>query len=176
MQHPEDEQIVTLLRDASTLEKGFRMMMAKYQEKVYWHIRRIVEDHDDTDDALQNTFIKAYRGFANFEGRSGLYTWLYRIATNEALSLMKSKKSKGTMTLEDYHQGNAEHDFDEEKALKKLARALEDLPEKQRLVFNLRYYDEMSYQEMSEVLDTSVGALKASYHHAVKKIEAYLLA
>lgn len=179
MQQADDDKIVEMLRNGATLEQGFRLLMHKYQEKVYWHIRRIVESHEDTDDVLQNTFIKAYRGFANFEGRSSLYTWLYRIATNEALTLQKNKKAKATATLEEFHVGStnqSDHDFDENKAVQKLEKALGELPEKQRIVFNMRYYDEMSYQEMSDILDTSVGALKASYHHAVKKIEAYLLA
>ncbi|MBK7220178.1 MAG: RNA polymerase sigma factor [Saprospiraceae bacterium] len=179
MVHAEDDKIVELLRNGATLEQGFRLLMHKYQEKVYWHIRRIVESHEDTDDVLQNTFIKAYRGFDNFEGRSSLFTWLYRIATNEALTHLKNKKSKSTLVLEEFHTGNSsalDHDFDEDKALQKLAIALEGLPEKQRIVFNMRYYDELSYQDMSQILDTSVGALKASYHHAVKKIEAVLLA
>lgn len=179
MVHAEDDKIVELLRNGSTLEQGFRLLMHKYQEKVYWHIRRIVESHEDTDDVLQNTFIKAYRGFDNFEGRSSLFTWLYRIATNEALTHLKNKKSRSTLVLEEFntgHESAPDHDFDEEKALQKLAVALEGLPEKQRIVFNMRYYDDMSYQDMSEILDTSVGALKASYHHAVKKIEAVLLA
>ena len=179
MQQADDDTIVEMLRNAATLEQGFRLLMHKYQEKVYWHIRRIVENHEDTDDVLQNTFVKAYRGFANFEGRSSLYTWLYRIATNEALTQKKNQRQKATQSLEEFQVGStdqADHDFDEEKAVQKLKHALEELPEKQRIVFNMRYYDEMSYQEMSDILDTSVGALKASYHHAVKKIEAYLLA
>lgn len=179
MLQAEDDKIVELLRNNSTLEQGFRLLMNKYQEKVYWHIRRIVESHEDTDDVLQNTFIKAYRGFENFEGRSSLYTWLYRIATNEALTHQKNKKNKSTRQLDEIplaREQSADGEFDEAKAVQKLKKAMEELPEKQRIVFNMRYYDELSYQEMSDILDTSVGALKASYHHAVKKIEAYLLA
>ncbi|MBK8701560.1 MAG: RNA polymerase sigma factor [Saprospiraceae bacterium] len=179
MPYPEDEEILNLLRNEVTLERGFRLLMQTYQEKMYWHIRRIVGSHDDADDVIQNTFIKAFKGFKGFEERSSLYTWLYRIATNEALSYQKSRKAKAIVSIDDhdhYLEEKSGEDFDTEKAVEKLNKALTELPEKQRIVFNLRYYDEMSYQDMSEILETSVGALKASYHHAVKKIEARLLA
>ena len=174
-----DEEILTWIKQASTLEKGYRALMSKYQEKLYYVIKRILENHDDTDDVLQNTFIKAFKALNNFEERSSLYTWLYRIATNEAITFLKSRKAKKTDAL-DHHSYMLEEktgeDFDENLAVKKLELALAELPERQREVFNMRYYDELSYEQISDLLKTSVGALKASYHHAVKKIEAQLLA
>jgi len=153
--------------------------MSKYKERLYWHVRRLLMSHEDADDVLQNTFIKAFRAIDNFEERSSLYTWLYRIATNEAITFIKSKKAKHTDTLDNYTyklEVTSADDFDPNIALKKLETALAGLPERQREVFNMRYYDELSYDQISELLQTSVGALKASYHHAVKKIEAQLLA
>lgn len=179
MIHSSDEEILTLIKNPVTMEQGFRSLMKKYQEKLYYVVRRIAENHDDTDDVLQNTFIKAYRAIGNFEERSSLYTWLYRIATNEAITFIKSKRIKQTESLENHTyklEEKSGDDFDSEVALKKLALALEGLPDRQRQVFNMRYYDELSYDQISELLETSVGALKASYHHAVKKIEAYILA
>lgn len=173
----EDTEILSMIKNPQMQEKGFRIFMQKYQERIYWLIRRIVLTHEDTDDVIQNTFIKAFRNINSFEERSSLYTWLYKIATNEALSYRRSKHSRLTFSAEDVAHKLEEksvNDFDGDLATAKLERALSELPEKQRMVFNLRYYDEMSYQEMSEMLDTSVGALKASYHHAVKKIETAL--
>jgi len=174
-----DEQIVVLLRKTATYELGFRTLMEKYQERLYYHIRRMVTEHDDTDDVLQNTFVKVHKGIDRFREQSGLYTWLYRIATNEALSFLQTRKRKRTESLDDdeiqLHEklvGNVF--FDGDAAQARLHAALKMLPEKQLAVFNLRYYDEMSYQEMSKITGTSVGALKASYHHAAKKIEAHL--
>lgn len=172
-----DEQILELLGADHTYERGFRMLMTLYKERLYWHIRRIVLVHDDADDVLQNTFIKVYKGIAQFEGNSKLYTWLYRIATNEAISHLKSKARQTTSSLDDHanmlsNQLKADVWFDGDAAQIKLQEAIAQLPDKQKIVFNLRYYDEMPYEEMSGMLDTSVGALKASYHHAVKKIEA----
>ena len=161
------------------MEQGFKLLMQKYQERLYWHVRRMVYEHDDANDVIQNTFIKVYRSIHKFEGKSKLYTWLYRIATNESITFLNKKNRKSTASLdnEDYNLENqlkADDYFDGDEIQQKLNAALSTLPEKQRAVFNLRYYDEMTYAEMSEVLGTSVGALKASYHHAVKKIESYL--
>ena len=179
MVHASDEDILAMIKTPASLEQGFRILMKKYQEKLYYVVRRIVESHDDTDDVLQNTFIKVFRAIGNFEERSSLYTWLYRIATNEAITYLKSRKNKQTDALE-LHSYKLEErsgdDFDAGMAIKKLEVALSGLPERQREVFNMRYYDELSYDQISELLQTSVGALKASYHHAVKKIEAHLLA
>jgi len=175
-----DEKILDLMTDRKTQERGFRLLMEQYQEKLYWHVRRLVVDHDDANDVLQNCLIKAYRSIGSFRRKSALYTWLYRIATNEAITFLKKKKRKATASLDgeesEYlvNQLQADHFFDGDTTQLLLQRALHSLPEKQRAVFNLRYYEEMPYQQISEVLGASVGALKASYHHAVKKIELYL--
>ncbi len=169
--------MLTLLLDNSTKEKGFKLLMDQYQERLYWHVRRLVIDYDDANDVVQNTFIKVFRNIQAFEGKSKLYTWLYRIATNEAITFLSTKQRKHSTSLDEHtvvaNTLRADTYFDGDAVQMKLKIAIEQLPEKQKLVFNLRYYDEMPYEEMSQVLDTSVGALKASYHHAVKKIEAY---
>lgn len=174
-----DEALLSLLQQPQGLEKGFRLLMNKYQERLYWHIRRLVVEHEDANDVVQNCFIKAYRGISKFEGKSKLYTWLYRIATNEAITFLKKKNRKATASIDDEelslaNQLEADVYFDGDQAQIRLQQALQTLPEKQRAVFNLRYFEEMSYKEMASVLETSVGALKASYHHAVKKVEHYL--
>lgn len=154
--------------------------MERYSKKLYWHIRRLVILHEDADDALQNTFINAWRNIGEFRNESAIYTWLYKIATNEALSLINKRKRNNTVPLEDmesYFQSSAEGStwFDGDAAEIKLQNAILSLPDKQRIVFNLKYFDEMTYEDMSKVLNTSEGALKASYHHAVKKIEKKLM-
>jgi RNA polymerase sigma-70 factor (ECF subfamily) len=174
-----DEFILTLLADTTTYERGFRLLTTRYQEALYRHIRRLVIDHDDADDVLQNTFIKVFKSIDRFEGKSKLFTWLYRIATNEAITFLTNKNKKETDTLDDpnnnylANQLRADAFFDGDEVQIRLQQALATLPDKQRVVFNLRYYDEMPYEEMAAVLDTSEGALKASYHHAVKKIETF---
>jgi len=157
-------------------EMGFRLLVETYSQKLYWHIRRLVILHEDADDALQNTFINVWKSIGNFRSESSLYTWLYTIATNEALSLINKRKRNSSISIDDLgsyfessHEGSTWFDGDE--AQLKLQNAILKLPEKQRIVFNLKYYDEMTYDEMSKVLKTSEGALKASYHHAVIKIE-----
>jgi len=175
-----DTELLIQFRDPDTKEKGFTSIIKKYQEKLYWHIRRMVVDHDDANDVLQNVFIRVWNGLGNFREDSQLYTWLYRIATNECLSFLEQQKKKSTLSLDTMENGLsnkviADKDFDASKIEWKLQLAIQQLPEKQRLVFSLRYYDEMPYEEMSRVLDTSEGALKASYHHAVKKVEDYIL-
>ncbi len=172
-----DEQILELLRSNHTFERGFRILMAQYRERLYWHIRRIVLVHEDADDVLQNTFIKIYRGILQFEGKSKLFTWLYRIATNEAITHLHGKTRHASDSLDDAASiaaGKLQADewFDGDAIQVRLQKAIAQLPDKQRLVFNLRYYDEMPYEEMAAMLDTSVGALKASFHHASKKIES----
>lgn len=174
------------ISDQDILEKfredrdyGLRLLFEKYREKIYFHIRRIVILHHDADDALQNTFIKVWQNLDKFRKESSLYTWLYRIATNEALAVIKKRKRETGLRLEDlseFFSVSEEGDkwFDGDEAEKKLRNAILRLPEKQKLVFNLKYYEDMPYEDMSKVLKTSVGALKASYHHAVKKIEEYL--
>lgn len=172
-----DDQIVELLRSEQHFERGFRALAAQYKERLYWHIRRLVMNHEDADDVLQNTFIKIYKGIALFEGKSRLYTWLYRIATNEAISFIQSRARRNAASLDDGESSvamrlQADSWFDGDAVQMKLQQAIAQLPEKQRVVFNLRYYEEMPYEEMATILDTSVGALKASFHHAAKKIEA----
>ena len=161
------------------IERGLRLMMDTYQEKLYWSIRKMVFNHDDANDVLQNCFIKAYRNIKGFEGKSKLYTWLYRISMNESITFLNKKKRQATSSLDEEESAVAaslksDEYFDGNKAQQKLMQAIEALPEKQMMVFKLRYYEEMPYEEMSELLDTSVGALKASFHHAVKKIEEQL--
>ena len=174
-----DDDILLLLNEQGTYERGFRQLMQKYQEPLYRHIRRIVIDHDDAHDVIQNTFVKVFRNVERFEGKSKLFTWLYRIATNEAISFLNAKNRKNTETIDDANnthvanQLRADAFFDGDEIQIRLEQAVTTLPEKQRIVFNLRYYDEMPYEEMSGVLGTSVGALKASYHHAVKKVELF---
>ncbi len=171
-----DEQIFQLMDDPFRKEAGFKLLMNTYQKNLYWHIRGIVNTHEDTDDVLQNTLIKVFRYFESFKRDSNLYTWMYRIATNESLTYLKKAQSKKTVDIEqsfDLADNNGvEINGDEIKS--KLDQILTKLPEKQRLVFNMRYFQEMPYKQMSVVLATSEGALKASYHFAVKKIEAEL--
>jgi RNA polymerase sigma-70 factor (ECF subfamily) len=172
-----DEQILVLLQQPDSREQGFRLLMSVYQERLYWHIRKMVGTHSDTDDVLQNCLIKVFRNIHRFEGKSQLYTWLYRIATNEALTFLKKAQRRATDSIDGQaavFELQAEASVDGDKLLQKLDAAIEALPEKQKLVFRLRYYEEMSYKDMSVRLKTSQGALKASYHHAVRKVEAAL--
>jgi len=174
-----DTELLIQFRDPVTKEKAYTAIIKKYQEKLYWHIRRMVVDHDDANDVLQNVFIRVWKGLENFREDSQLYTWLYRIATNESLTFIEQQKKRNAVSLNDDEAGlsnkvKADQHFDFQKLEWKLQLAIQQLPEKQRVVFNLRYYDEMPYEEMSKVLETSEGALKASYHHAVKKIEDYI--
>jgi RNA polymerase sigma-70 factor (ECF subfamily) len=176
----QDTELLLQFRDPDTKEKAFTAIIKKYQEKLYWHIRRMVVEHEDANDVLQNVFIRVWNGLENFREDSQLYTWLYRIATNECLSYLEQQKRKSSLSLDEMESGLsnkviADKYFDPNKLEWKLQLAIQQLPEKQRIVFTLRYYDEMPYEEMSRVLDTSEGALKASYHHAVKKIEDYIL-
>jgi RNA polymerase sigma factor (sigma-70 family) len=174
----QEHNISELLK--TDLNKGFRLVVEKYSSKLYWHIRRLVILHEDADDALQNTFINAWKSIGDFRSESALYTWLYTIATNEALTLINKRKRNASVSiegLEGYFANSMEGStwFDGDEAQLKLQNAILQLPEKQRIVFNLKYFDEMTYQEMSKILKTSEGALKASYHHAVKKIENIIL-
>ena len=175
-----DIELLQLFRDPATKEKGFTAIIKKYQEKLYWHIRRMVITHEDSNDVLQNVFIRVWNGLENFREDAQLYTWLYRIATNECLTYLEQQKKRSAVSLGDVESGLsnrilADKHFDANKLEWKLQLAIQHLPDKQRIVFNLRYYDEMPYEEMSRVLETSQGALKASYHHAVKKIEEFIL-
>lgn len=169
-----DERLLELLASEFTFEQGFGLLVAAYKQRLYWHIRRIVLTHEDADDALQNTFVKVYKGIVHFEGKSKLFTWMYRIATNEALSLVQQRNKYPTGSLDGNDAAallRADPWFEGDETQLMLQNAIAGLPEKQRLVFHLRYYDEMPYEDMSVLLGTSVGALKASFHHAVKKIE-----
>ena len=173
-----DGEIIRQFKDPEQKEAAFRLLVEKYQERLYWHIRKIVLDHEDTDDVLQESFLKTWKKLSGFRAESGLYTWLYRVATNEALTFLKQKKRRTLPAIEDMEAHlaeNLESDafFHGDEIQKKLQEAILKLPEKQRVVFNMKYFDEMKYDDMSEILDTSVGALKASYHHAVKKIESF---
>ncbi len=177
--HISDQEIMSRLKSLNERDRAFQSLVVKYQERLYWHIRKIVLNHDDSDDVLQNTFLKVWKNIDNFREESSLFTWLYRIATNEALTYLNQTKRKTATSMNEvseYLQQNLEADeyFDGDDIQMKLQKAILTLPEKQRLVFNMRYFDEMPYQEMSDILDTSVGALKASYHHAAKKVEDYL--
>ncbi len=178
--HQDDYELLTLYKQPDQKEKAFTAIIKKYQEKLYWHIRRMVIDHEDANDVLQNMFIKVWNGLANFREDSQLYTWMYRIATNECLTFLDLQKRRSSVSLGDVESGlsnkiKADQGFDANKLEWKLQLAIQKLPERQRLVFNLRYYDEMPYEEMSKILDTSEGSLKASYHHAAKKIEDYII-
>ena len=180
-QQQDDKELLQQFKDPATKEKAFTAIIKKYQEKLYWHIRRMVVDHEDANDVLQNMFIKVWKSLDNFREDSQLYTWLYRIAINESLTFIEQAKKRSTVSIsgdEENYLANklqADKNFDGKKSEWKLQLAIQQLPEKQRAVFNLRYFNEMPYEEMSKVLETSEGALKASYHHAVKKIEDYIL-
>ncbi|MEO5912357.1 MAG: sigma-70 family RNA polymerase sigma factor [Pelobium sp.] len=175
----EDSLILQKFEDEKTRHEAFSMLLEKYQQKVYWHVRRIVLNHDDTDDIVQEVFIKVWKNLINFRQDSQLYTWLYRIATNESITFLNKKKTKNNISIDDLSEQlsenlSEENYFSGDAIQKKLQEAILTLPEKQKLVFNMKYFDDMKFQEISDVLGTSVGALKASYHLAVKKIEKHL--
>jgi len=175
----EEDLLIKQLKNAQTQDKAFRELMSQYKERLYWHIRKIVISHDDTDDVLQNTFVKIYRNINKFNAESKLYSWMYRIATNESITFINKRAKRNTVDVDEMQLqlvNNLEADvyFDGTAIQLKLQKAIATLPQKQQLVFNMKYFDDMKYQEISEVLETSVGALKASYHHAVKKIETLL--
>ena len=170
---------VKALKQSDSKHEAFTRLVQEYKERLYWHIRKIVLDHDDANDVVQNTFIKVHLNIENFNENSTLFTWMYRIATNEALNFIKSKAKKIGLKNEEWIEAiadNLEADpfFDGDEAALILQKEISKLPEKQRIVFNMRYFDGMNYDSISEILDTSVGALKASYHHAVKKIKTKL--
>lgn len=172
-----EETLIQQLKQKDS--KAFEVLINLYKERLYWHIRRIVLDHDDADDVLQNTFIKIFRSIDGFKGDSKLYSWIYRIGTNEALTFIKVKSKKLGLAMGEAQErmvNNLEADvyFEGDEIQLKLQQALATLPEKQKLVFNMKYFEELKYTEISEILDTSVGSLKASYHLAVKKIESYI--
>ncbi len=179
-QQVEDAEILSKFQDEKTRNEAFNLLLNKYQQKIYWHVRRMVIDHDDADDLVQDIFIKVWKNLPGFRSDAQLYTWMYRIATNECITFLNKKKQKNNVPLDevDYELADtlsASDQFTGDQIQRKLQQALLTLPEKQKLVFNMKYYDDMKYEEISEVLGTSVGALKASFHLAVKKIESYLL-
>lgn len=177
-----DQEILERFRQEATKEEAFSLLMRKYQERLYWHIRKMVTFHEDADDALQNTFIKVWHALSGFRQQSQLYTWLYRIATNEALALIRQRKKKATArSLDDEEHPihirlAADPYFSGQEADRLLQEAIDTLPEKQRAVFTMRYYDAMKYEEIAAILETTTGGLKANYHHAAKKITDYLKA
>ena len=176
-----DKELLSLFSKSGQRDQAFRLIVLKYQERLYWHIRKILINHDDTDDVLQNAFVKAWNSLEGFRQESALFTWLYRIATNEALTFLNQKRKRFLFPLDKVERHlsdalDADEYIDGDEIQMKLQKALLALPEKQRIVFNMKYFDEMKYEDMAIILETSVGALKASYHHAVKKIEKYMLA
>ena len=175
---PEDQIILDHIASDSLKNEGYKLLVGKYKEKLYWVIRRIVGNHDDADDVLQNTFIKVSRSIDKFQMQSSLFTWMYRIASNESINFINKRKKLSLDSNKEIDENGQVGDswFDESETVKILNRAVGELPEKQKLVFNLRYFQELPYKEIATMTETSEGALKASYHHAVKKIEEYIKA
>lgn len=176
----ERDTLVQRLQDPATCRQAFSEVIARYSEPLYWQIRRMVQSHDDANDLLQNTFMKAWTSIDNFRGDAKLSTWLYKIAINESLTFLEREKKRSSMSIDDedsylINAIEADKDIDGDQLRLELRKAIALLPEKQRIVFNMRYYDDMKYEQMSEILGTSVGALKASYHLAVKKLSNILL-
>ena len=175
-----EDEFLENFQKKETQQKAFTSLIKEYQERLYWHIRKIVIVHDDTDDVLQNTFVKIWKGLSKFRYDSKLYTWMYKIATNEAITFITDKRKKLSMlgeNIDNYLNNAIENSMyiDGDEIKKKLQKAILLLPEKQRIVFNMKYFDNMKYDDMAEILETSVGALKASYHHAKNKIEEIIL-
>ena len=174
-----EKEIICLLQDATRQREAFEAIVKEYSEQLYWQIRRLVLSHDDANDILQNTFIKAWSNIEYFRGDAKMSTWLYRIALNECLTYVNKQQANNTLSIDDadmevVNQLESDPYLDGDETQKVFLRAIHSLPEKQQMVFNLKYFKEMKYEEISEILGTSVGALKASYHHAVKKIETFL--
>ncbi len=174
----EDPQLIEQLRSPDTVREAFGEVIRLYSEPLYWQIRRMVQSHDDANDLLQNTFLKAWQSIENFRGEARLSTWLYKIAINEAITFLARERRRQGLSLDDQESAlaaaiEADEYIDGDRLAQQLRQAVATLPEKQRLVFNMKYYDELKYEEMSSILGTSVGALKASYHLAVKKIENF---
>ena len=173
-----DEHIIQLLSSPSTMNRGFSLFMDKYQEGLYWHVRRIVLSHENANDVMQNTMIKVYKNIGRFKGESKLFTWVYRIATNESISFLKKQKKHLSYSIEDQaivvNELRSDPYFNGDEAKEKLLSSIKTLPERQQLVFNMRYFEAMPYADISKILNVSQGALKASFHHAAKKIQAML--
>ncbi len=178
MQKEEEDVLISQLRSPDKCREAFGKVIAIYSEPLYWQIRKMVIGHDDANDILQNTFLKAWSNIENFRGEAKLSTWLYKIAINESITFLNKEKQRQNVSLDDddsFLANTLESDewFDGDELQTELQKAILKLPEKQRMIFNMRYFDDMKYEDMSEILGTSVGALKASFHHAVKKIEKY---
>ena len=174
----ENTELIARLRDPVTVRDAFAEVISTYSEPLYWQIRRMVQSHDDANDLLQNTFMKAWMSIENFRGDARLSTWLYKIAINESITFLARERKRLGLSLDDQesalaHTIEADPDIDGDALAQELRKAIATLPEKQRLVFNMKYFDEMKYEDMSNILGTTVGALKASYHLAVKKIENF---
>lgn len=174
-----ENQFINALKNSDTQEIAFNKLLSDYKERLYWHVRKIVIDHDDANDVLQNTFIKVFDNINSFKQNSSIYTWMFRIATNESLNYINKKAKKIGISNEEWiaeksDKLKSDPYFDGDEAELKLQKAISKLPEKQRIVFNMRYFEEMKYEKISEILGTSEGGLKASYHHAVKKIKTYI--
>ncbi len=174
-----EEELLKEIRDPTTSRQAFAKLVSKYSERLYWQIRKMVLVHEDANDVLQDTFIKVWTNIDNFRGDSKLSTWLYRIAINESITFLNKKRNQNNISIDDddtFLLNTLESDtyFDGDEAQLLLQKAILTLPEKQRLVFQMKYFKELKYEEMSDILGTSVGALKASYHHAAKKIEKFL--
>ncbi len=174
-----DQELLEKFREEGSRHYAFNLLVKKYQQRLYWHIRRIVIDHEDSNDIIQNVFIKVWKALDGFRNDSQLYTWLYRIATNESITFLNQKKKRFTISFNEVEHQLAEQLvsdplFSGDKIQLKLQQAILTLPPQQRLVFNMKYFDGLKYEEIAEILNTSVGGLKANYHHAVKKIEKYI--
>ncbi|TSE06223.1 MULTISPECIES: RNA polymerase sigma factor [Aquimarina] len=179
MNTKKEQDLLNILQSGKDIDKAFRELVTLYQQRLYWHIRNMLKNHDDTDDVLQNVFIKVYKNIKKFNGDSKLYSWLYRIATNESITFLNQKAKKYAISNEELNQQliqNLEADvyYEGDQIQLKLQKAIATLPQKQQQVFNMKYFQELKYREMSEILETSEGALKASYHLASKKIEEFL--
>ena len=174
-----EQEIVVLLQDPARQREAFARIVKEYSEQLYWQIRRLVLSHDDANDILQNTFIKAWTNIEYFRGDAKMSTWLYRIALNECLTFLNKQRASQQLSIDEadteiMNQLESDTYFDGDETQKVFLQAIKQLPEKQQMIFNLKYFKEMKYEEISEILGTSIGALKASYHHAVKKIESFL--
>ncbi len=172
-----DKDIIKKLKTTNNRDEVFSLLVAKYQERLYWHIRKMVISHDDTDDILQNSLLKIWKALDNFKGDSSFYTWIYRITTNETFTFLKNRERKKTLSMDDEESSitsslKSDHHFDGNELQLRLQKYILLLPPKQQLIFNMKYFDEMKYEEIADITDNSIGALKASYHHAVKKIKA----
>lgn len=175
----DEKELLLRLRTENTKEQAFKELLSLYKERLYWHIRKIVISHDDADDVLQNTFIKVYKNIHNFKGDSKLFSWMYRIATNESITYINKRAKERDISVDEYHQEAVtsladDHYFSGDYIQLVLQKAIATLPQKQQIVFNMKYFEALKYDQISEILDTSVGALKASYHHATKKIEEFI--